>query len=249
VFAGGLRVLVVEHEPGAPIGLLGPWLGQAGATCEVVRPWRGDPVPRTVAEVRSGGAHGLIVLGGEQHAMADDAWPWLPATRSLLAAASEEGLPTLGVCLGGQLLAVAAGGSVARREPAEVGVSEVEILPTAGDDPLFGRVWTSGARRVPAIQFHGDQVTQVPPAALVLATNAAAPVQAFRVGQAAWGVQFHPEVDAAVLAGWVDGEAELLVRAGVERTSVISVAQARAAELASIWRPWAQAFVSVIRDR
>ena len=106
------RVLVIQHEDDCPPAWLGEWLAAAGLTLDVRRGDHGDEVPRDLD-----GADALIVLGGEMGAYDDEAYPWLPATRRLIAAVMPTGAPFLGVCLGQQLAAVALGGrlSASRR--------------------------------------------------------------------------------------------------------------------------------------
>lgn len=189
-------VLVVEHEAGASLDLMASTLGSA---VEVVRPYRGEPLPDP--DVASSGRFGgLLVLGGEMAAWEDDVAPWLPATRALLAAAVRARLPTLGVCLGAQLLAKATGGRAERGAAGlEIGAVEFRPLPAAVGDPLLP------AGPVSALTYHQDAVTQLPPDAELLATGDAYPVQAFRVGECAWGVQYHPEVSVAGFERWLTG--------------------------------------------
>ncbi len=102
-----VRILFLEHDPSDPPARLGKWLIEAGAEIEVLRPYRGDPIPETAQ-----GYSAVISLGGVMGAWDDDVAPWLPATRALLRRDLADRTPTLGICLGGQLLAAAAGGRV-----------------------------------------------------------------------------------------------------------------------------------------
>ncbi|NUP83955.1 MAG: C26 family cysteine hydrolase domain-containing family, partial [Nonomuraea sp.] len=95
-----MRITVIEHEADAGLGYLAGWLG---LPCDVVRPYLGEEVPERAAD-------GLIVLGGAAAAWEDERSPWQPATRVLLRRAVAEGTPTLGICLGAQLLTMALGG-------------------------------------------------------------------------------------------------------------------------------------------
>src|SRR5689334_4560049 len=106
-------ILVIENARDAPVARLGEWLVAAGAELDVRNAEAGDELPDRLA-----GYAGLVVLGGGMNAYDDAKAPWLPRVRQLLAEAVQTELPTLGVCLGGQLLAVATGGRV---RPAELG--------------------------------------------------------------------------------------------------------------------------------
>ncbi len=185
------RVVVIEHEPGCPLDRLGGWL--PGVTIDIVRPHAGDVVP---AHVRDG----LIVLGGQMSAYDDGVAPWLPAVRDLLARCAADGVPTLGICLGAQLLAVACGGrvDVVAAPGRESGVIDVHWRPEAASDPLVAGL----VDPFPGPSMHADSVVELPPNTTWLGFSEMYPHQAFRVGSAAWGVQFHPEVSLSTFSGW-----------------------------------------------
>lgn len=188
------RVVILEHDPLDPPMLLGQWLTEAGAELHVRRLHAGDEVPADLA-----GWDAVISMGGAMGAQDDDVAPWLPATRRLLAAAAAAGTPTLGVCLGAQLLAVATGGRVERGpDGPEIGAYLAAKRDAAETDPLFAEVPLSPD----VMHFHDDVVSVLPPGAVLLLSSIGYPHQAFRVGSAAWGIQFHIETTAAVLRGW-----------------------------------------------
>ncbi|MDR8413932.1 type 1 glutamine amidotransferase [Nonomuraea sp. 3-1Str] len=222
-----MRITVIEHEAEAGLGYLAGWLGPA---CDVVRPYRGEEVPERAAD-------GLVVLGGEAAAWEDERCPWLPATRELLRRSVLDGTPTLGICLGAQLMTMACGGTVERGgEGLEVGLCEVTALPEAASDRLMAGIGTAVA-----IQYHQDVMSRLPDGAVPLMTGSRYPNQAYRLGERAWAVQFHPEATPDIFASWAvssppEGAEEL-------------VAAVRAAEdkLVSVWRPMAEAFASVVR--
>ncbi|MGN6088468.1 MAG: type 1 glutamine amidotransferase [Actinomycetales bacterium] len=190
---GAVRLLVVEHQPTCTAGTLGDEFSHAGASVTTVRPGDGDEVPSSLV-----GVDGLVVLGGAMGANDDDRAPWLPATRALLAAAVDQGVPALGVCLGHQLLAVASGGSVARNAAGpQAGVLPLSLTEEGRRDPVLGVLY-DGSR---VVHWNFDTVLELPPHATVLA-RCGSSVQAMRVGERAWGLQFHPEVTGEIVAEW-----------------------------------------------
>jgi GMP synthase-like glutamine amidotransferase len=134
----------------------------------------------------------------------------LRAEGDLLREAVRAGVPVLGVCLGGQLLAHALGGTVRRAPRRTVSWVELAALPAAADDPLFSPLGS------PVRGLHwNEDVIALPPGATELLTGSALGVAAFRAGRSAWGVQFHPEVDGATLDGWYAHYGTWLGQAGV----------------------------------
>ena len=126
-------VLVIANDPSDPIGRLGEWLRSAGAELDERSAWLPDELPASL-----GGVDALIVLGGAMNCQDDVAAPWLPRVRALLRDAVSAQLPTLGVCLGAQLLAVAHGGRVERNaDGPEYGAQLVAKRAAASADPLF----------------------------------------------------------------------------------------------------------------
>lgn len=235
------RVLIIEHGSDGGIGHFGPWLRDGGADPVTVRPYRGEALPDLA------GYDGLIVLGGEVGALDDEAAPWLPGVRNRLAAAVRTGLPALGICLGAQLLAAACGGEVAHAadipgaEP-EIGVREVTV--DAAGDPLLGDL--PGA--IPATQWHLDLVARTPPGAVTLARTPTCPHQAYRLGERAWGVQFHPEVRRADFDGWNRSGAATLAGLGTTPEAVLAEYDARFGEINIAAETIATAFTKIVAE-
>ncbi|MFJ8086189.1 type 1 glutamine amidotransferase [Streptomyces sp. NPDC096205] len=172
---------------------MGVWLREAGVRLDVVRAYAGEPLPVRL------GPRALVVLGGGFLPWEDERAPWLPGVRRLIGQALQDGNPMLGVCLGGQLLAHVAGGTVrARHGEPEFGSTPIRLRAAAHDDPLFGGLPAVTS----AIEHHVDAVTELPPGAVWLAESERCRHQAFRVGDAAWGVQFHPEATAERIRCW-----------------------------------------------
>lgn len=165
---------------------------------------RGDPLP-SLDEVDA-----LLSLGGDQSVRDIERYDYLQAEVEFLRAAVERGVPVLGVCLGGQLLAHALGGTVERMQVRMVEWAEVSRLPSAERDPLFGGL----PEKVRALHWNEDMFS-IPDGAVEMLSRAGPGGEAFRFGQSAWGIQFHPEADAPALDGWY-ADVEWLAEAGVE---------------------------------
>lgn len=247
-------VLIIEHEPNVGLSLMAAPLGPQ---VRVIRPYRGERLPESAADLSR--YAGLIVLGGSMGAGDDHVAGWLPATRRLLADAVRTQLPTLGICLGAQLLAAACGGTVERGDAGlEVGVTEVSALPAAATDPFFaaiGRAVIEAGPKTRAAtddhrwrvqQFHFDAVTRLPAEAELVITGDRYPNQGFRVGSAAWGVQYHPEVSADLFAEWVAGGQ----RSGdlpADSTDLLASIRAAAPGQSRLAAAHAGAFLDVVR--
>jgi GMP synthase-like glutamine amidotransferase len=217
-------VLVVQHAAHEGLGALQDWLPDRDVHVHPIHPYQGARIPASVE------GDALIVLGGPMGCLDDDAAPWLPAVRSLLATAVADGVPTLGICLGAQLLAVAAGGAVSRGAAGpELGLGSVDV---ASGDALL----TPGT--LPVVQWHYDTVTQLPDDATLLASSASYRVQAFRVGEVAWGLQFHVEANADMVREWARLD-------GVDASVADAVAFARA-DLEAVGEGVADRFARVI---
>jgi GMP synthase (glutamine-hydrolysing) len=150
----------------------------------------------------------VLVFGGAMHADQDRHHPWLREENLFLQRLLDLQTPVLGICLGAQLLAKAAHASVYPAEEFEIGWYPVELTEAAATDPLLGRL----PQRFDAFQWH-YYAHGVPAGAVELARSRVC-TQAFRLGENAWGVQFHPEVTLAQVQSWVDEKEEVPVDDG-----------------------------------
>jgi GMP synthase (glutamine-hydrolysing) len=235
-----LEVLAVQNSDNGGPGLLAEWLSAAGVDLDIVRVFAGEELPAAVS------AHGLLVLGGAPSPRDDDVAPWFPQVRTLLAAAVKDEVPTLGICLGHQLMAMACGGDAGPATGGgEVGLHEIRIdRSAAAGDPLFGSL----PEFVPAVESHQDEVWNLPPGAVALASTPGCRYQAYRIGQCAWGVQFHPEVTAPNYRGWARRSSPLLTAAGNNPVDLLATCEAAAPRLLATWSGFARRFAQVVHQ-
>jgi len=205
-----MRFLIIEHLDSEPAGLIGETIAAAGHELHHVRVGDGAIVPADCD-----GWHGIVVMGGPMSAN-DSHLSYIVQEIELLKRAIETDTPVLGICLGSQLLARAAGGDVTPSPLRELGWYPVIPSAEAAGDPLFAALSAEGMK---VFQWHGETFS-LPEGAKLLATASDVPNQAFRIGSSQYGLQFHIEVDAPVIDSWIEGgesEREALGRNGVDR--------------------------------
>jgi GMP synthase-like glutamine amidotransferase len=186
--------LVIQHVEPESAFAIADSLRAADVALDVRRVFAGDPLPSDLAHFE-----GLVVMGGPMSAASDEGFATRPAEIGLLSDALVRRVPTLGVCLGAQLLAVAGGGSVAAGEAGpEVGWDTVSLLKSCCADALFSGL----EETLTVLHWHGESF-EIPPGGRRLMSNRLYANQAFRLGEAAWGVQFHIEVTEEAVAGFV----------------------------------------------
>jgi GMP synthase-like glutamine amidotransferase len=216
-----MRTLIIQHDhDGYPGALLEP-IERAGS----VQRWDTFTQPE---RPDLDGIDAIVSLGGTAHPDQDHAEPWLAAELDLLEEALDVGIPVLGVCLGGQLLARVAGGRIGKVETPEVArFADIGLLPDAADDLLFAGL----PRPFFGFEWHWYGF-EAPPGATLLASNASTQ-QAFRFQNRAWGLQFHIEVTAATLTEWADAAPETIEEFGgrerFEKTVETFIGQSTAA--------------------
>ena len=179
-----MRLLVLQHCPVTPAGLVGEQAIARGAELVTLFPHGGDAVPASMD-----GLDGLILLGGPMHAGDDAGHPAFAPMLSLIRQCGEAEVPVLGLCLGAQLIARAFRGRVYPFGGLEVGYPPVELTPAGERDPLFRGL----AREQRIMQMHEDSF-DLPEGAVLLMRNPICENQAFRIGASIYGIQAHPEV-------------------------------------------------------
>jgi GMP synthase (glutamine-hydrolysing) len=227
-----MRALIIEHAEGEGAGHLGAALAGGGVALDVCRVWQGAPLPAALDGYRA-----LIVLGGPMDAWDDAGHPHLAREAELLAASARAGRLTLGVCLGAQLLARGLGARVHRAAQPEVGIFPIAVNELGMADPLLN---ICADRHV--LQWHRDTF-ELPAGARLLASSPRCRHQAFRVARA-WGVQFHPECDAAMRADWALRGADELRAAGVDPAALTAASTAALDELG---RAFGRALLDLVR--
>jgi GMP synthase (glutamine-hydrolysing) len=187
-----MKVLAIVHQADAGPGVFAQVIAEAGLELEVWRPDETElPAPLTDYAA-------AISFGGDANPDEDATRPWLKQERAALRKLLAAGVPVLGVCLGAELLAQAAGAQVTRAGRTEIGFHPVQRTSAGARDPLLGAL----PDRFEALSWHSYQCG-LPLSATALARSDAG-IQAFRVGPKAWGIQFHAEVTGQDFNTWLD---------------------------------------------
>ena len=234
-------VLVIQNEIDDPVALVGQWINEVGVDVDVIHAYEGEAVPSSLPAKYSG----AITMGGYMGANDDVEFPWLTDARSMMKDLVANDIPFFGICLGGQLLATAVDGKVGPTPVPEIGVASFRVTSDAAQDAVFGYL---AGKEVIAAEWHKDYITDLPDDAVVLAGNDVCPVQAFRVGENVYGVQFHPEIDSQIFSSWATTDDEL---AKLDHTIEQACQQVAVAEdeLIKTWKPAFQAWAQLVKDQ
>jgi GMP synthase (glutamine-hydrolysing) len=188
-----VRALAIVHQRDAGLGVFGPAVRSRDVQVDEWQLAEGALPPGDPA-----GYDAVLTLGGAMHADQQARHPWLADEKVLLAGLLERRVPLLGVCLGAQLLAEAAGAPPRRATEPEIGWCDVELTDAAADDPLLAALQPG----FEAFEWHSYEFP-LPPGATPLARSATC-LQAYRIGEWAWGIQFHAEVTGTDIEAWID---------------------------------------------
>lgn len=238
----GARLLVVVPHETDPPARLGDWLREAGCELDERRQGLGEPLPETLD-----GYDGMVVLGGPQSALDDAATsPELVPVRDLLRQALAADFPTLAICLGAQLLAEVGGGTVRPGiDGPEVGATLVAKRDAADADPVFGPLPLSPD----VMQFHHDEIAELPTGATLLASNPFYANQAFRVGRHVYGLQFHIETTPEIVHEWAERDVVGVAASPHDRETICLLSDAAHPDIAEAWAPFAGRFADLVRAR
>jgi GMP synthase-like glutamine amidotransferase len=221
-----MKVLSIAHGPNTRSDLFADVIrGRGHEVVEWNMTLRNPPPP----------VGAVIVFGGAMHPDEEERYPWLRDEDALIRRYIGEKVPFLGVCLGGQLLAKASNARVGWAREFEVGWYRVELTDAAADDPIFAHL----PREFAAFQSH-YHAFEVPDEAVELARNDVCS-QAFRVGDRAWGLQFHPEVSFETIERWLAEDDE----PRIDPEAILEESRRRIGEWNELGRTLCGAFVEV----
>ena len=210
-------IVIVQHEADTGPGHFERYLLERHLPSEIVRVFAGESIPRT-----AGRYAGICSMGGSMSV--NDDLPWMEDEIALLRDADQRGVPIIGHCLGGQLLAKAFGATVSRNAMKEIGWSDVEV-----DDPELAREWVGNGSSLELFQWHGDAFT-LPAGARRFLTSPLCVNQAFviaRESHAHLGMQFHVEMTPQLIRAWAgDPHGKQEIDAAFERQNGVGVQRA-----------------------
>ncbi len=187
-----MRALAIVHQGDAGPGVFADAMHSGGVQLDTWLPAEEELPPSDLGDYAA-----VITFGGAMHADQESTHPWLADEKALLRQLLEHGTPLLGVCLGAQLLAAAAGATVGRAREPEIGWHDVEVTAEGARDPLLAPL----APGFNGFQWHSYEFA-LPPGAVPLARSEVC-LQAFRLNDTAWGIQFHAEVTRADAEAWI----------------------------------------------
>jgi GMP synthase (glutamine-hydrolysing) len=196
-----MRVLALVHQDSAPPGTFGRLTTDRGHELDVrsLAPGAGEPPPHDGA----GRYAAVMIFGGSMQVDQDDDHPWLRDERALVRELLDREVPTLGVCLGAQMVAQTAGARVGPAAIPEIGWHPVALTADGVADAVLG----GAPERFAAYQGHSYGF-DLPPGATALARGRGDALQAYRIGDSGWGIQFHPEISADSVSSWIRKHAD-----------------------------------------
>ncbi len=236
----GVRVLAIVHQTDAGPGVFGDAIrGRGGTLDEWLAPESAAPPADPL------GYDAVLVLGGAMNADEGDRYEWIGTERGLLGRLLERRVPLMGLCLGGQMVAAAAGATPRRASRPEIGWHRVEVTAAGREDPVLGPL----APGFETFQWHSYEFP-LPPGAVALARSEVC-LQAARIGELAWAIQFHPEVSAADALRWTkDYETDPdAVRIGLDPTALALETEAKIGAAGELGRALCDRWLDVAAAR
>jgi GMP synthase-like glutamine amidotransferase len=191
-----VRFLVFQHLAIEHPGIFRRYFGERGIAWDTVELDRGEAIPDNLTNYDA-----LAVFGGPMDVWEEHLHPWLVAEKAAIRRWVQElKRPYLGICLGHQLLAASLGGVVAKMRSPEVGIVDIDLTEASANDPLLKGV----PIRPRVLQWHGAEVSVLPRGGVILARNTQCAIQSFRIGEHAYGIQFHVEIEPDTVRNWKD---------------------------------------------
>jgi GMP synthase (glutamine-hydrolysing) len=187
-------IVFIQNDQEVPAGVFAEHLTESGIPFVIVESFGGGMIPPIVE------ASAVVVLGGSMGVHETGKHHFLLKVRNYIRAVLDSGKPFLGICLGGQLLADVLGANVSSGSNGEIGTHSVTLTGDGINDPLFRSI----PERFDTFQWHNDSFA-IPAGATRLAYSDICPNQAFRFGENAYGLQFHPEVNGEIVTAWCKG--------------------------------------------
>jgi|SRR5579863_1931198 len=235
-----MRVLTIVHDEDAGPGVFSDVLVAGGADVET---WLAAQEPEPPA--RPSAYDAVMSFGGAAHPHQEDSHPWLATEKRFLVEALRHQVPLLGICLGAQLIAEADGARSQKLAHPEIGWYEVQVTAEGASDPLLGPIGTS----FPALEWHSYEVP-LPAGAVALASSASC-LQAYRLGNSAWGLQFHAEVTARDFQHWLDNYTtdEDAVAEGIDPVAIAAETEPQLSTWHELGRGICERFLQVAAER
>jgi GMP synthase (glutamine-hydrolysing) len=234
-----MRALAIVHQTDAGPGVFADEMRERGVELdEWLLSERGTGPALEIADYDA-----VLTFGGAMHADQEDRHPWLRFEKDFLAAMIDDRMPLLAVCLGNQLLVDAAGGTARRASEPEIGWCEVEVTDEGASDPVIGPL----APSFTAFQWHSYEA--LPPDGAPILARSRICTQAYRVGEVAWGIQFHAEVSAEDAERWIEDyrSDEDAVRIGIDPAALHTETEEKIAAWNRLGRELCGRFIDVLR--
>ncbi len=235
-----MRVLTIVHEEDAGSGIFDEVLVAAGTDVDT---WMAAEQAEPPA--RPSAYDAILTFGGSAHPHQEDRNPWLATEKRFLVDALRHQVPLLGICLGAELIAEADGARAQKLAHPEIGWYEVRVTDQGASDPLMGPIGASFS----ALEWHSYEVP-LPAGAIALADSASC-LQAYRLGNSAWGLQFHAEVTAQDFQHWLDNYSidEDAVAEGIDPAAIAGETEARLSAWHAIGRGICERFLWIAAER